>query len=200
LSWRTLRWVPFGAPRPQASRALNGLDPGGDGSFPSGLYLREPFTARDGFAREARVSARITLPHWQSIMIMAESDRFARAVDRWSRREGTWTHPKSEQIYGAGINYPGAEGGDRAMRLTLTSAGSSSIMKINPLVGDGRDVVFRVEYGADSIMTVFANGMRVESRPYTPTPDRRYRLFISGHSVESPVRMRYLRVWRLGER
>ena len=196
----TARWVPFGLPRPRASRALNGFDPGGDGSYPSGLYLREAFTAPQGFVVEARVSARISLPQWQGFTIFAESDRYASAIGRWNHRDGWLPLPKTQMFFESGIQYPGPEGGDRAMRLSLSGAGGTALVPISPAVGDGRDVVWRVEYGADSVMTVFANGMRVASRPYAPTRDGRYRLFLWGHSVESAVRVRYLRVWGLGGR
>lgn len=196
----TARWVPFGVPRPQASSAIGGLDPGGDGNYLSGLYLRAPFIASHGFVLEARVSIPVTLPYWQGITIVAESEEYARALRTWSHRKGTWPVPATQRFFESGIQYPGIEGPERATRITLLGAGGVSSVPISPRVGDGREVVLRVEYAADSTMRLFANGLQVGRRRYAPTHDGRYRLFVYGHSVESAVRVRRLRGWALDER
>jgi hypothetical protein len=196
----TTRWVPFGLPRPRAGSQIGGLDPGGDGSYPSGLYLRAPFQASNGFVVEARISVPITLAYWQGITIVAASEDYARAVGKWSHREGTWPRPLAEEVYESGIQYPAFEGGTRAMTMGVNSARHTLLAPISPVAGDGRDVVMRIEYGADSMMTVFANGLRMARRRYVPTKDGRYRLFVLGHSVETAVRVRRLRVWVMGAR
>ncbi len=194
----TTRWVPFGLPRPRAGSQIGGLDPGGDGSYPSGLYLRAPFQASNGFVVEARISVPITLAYWQGIAIMTESEAYARAVGTWSHREGTWPRPPAEGMYESGIQYPAIEGGTRAMTVAVLSARRTLLAPISPVAGDGHDVVMRMEYGADSMMTVYANGLRMARRRYVPTKDGRYRLFVFGHSVETAVRVRRLRVWGMG--
>jgi hypothetical protein len=44
-------------------------------------------------------------------------------------------------------------------------------------------------------MTVTINGAQMARRRYTPTSNGKYHLLIMGHSVESEVRLRRLRVW-----
>jgi DNA-binding SARP family transcriptional activator len=191
----TAVWVPFGIPRPRAGATLGGLDPGGDGSYPSGLYRREAFRAPRGFVLEARVAVPVTLPFWQGVALSVESERFAREVGRWPRDNGTWSVPSMEKVYEAGVQYPAHEGGDRAMTVAVNGTGRSSIIPISPLAGNGQDIVFRMEFGPDSMMTAFANGLRMVRRRYLPTPDGAYRLFLLGHSVDANVRVRRVRVW-----
>lgn len=63
---------------------------------------------------------------------------------------------------------------------------------------DGRDVLMTISWRADSSMTVTAEDQPIATRRHAPPPNGRVHLFVMGHSVESDVRVRALRIWSIG--
>lgn len=197
-SWSAIdskRWVSFGTPRPRASVALSGLDPAGDGSYPSGVYSRESFPVRSGIIIEAVVRVPVTLPYWQEVAIGLESDGFVRSVRRWNHRTGIWPSPNSEIFYSSGIKFPATEGAKRATLIAVSSAGSTAIHTVAADFGSGREILLTLSVGPRSTMSVTADGRLISSRRFVPPPSGRMHVFIMGHSVESDVRVRALRIW-----
>lgn len=159
------------------------------------MYSRDAWTARNGFVIEALVSVPVTLPYWQSLNLSVQSGEYVRAMRGWNHVTSTWVLPLAQGYFESGIQYPGIEGGLRTMSFTSFAARTVGITRVSPDLADGRNALIRMEFGADSSMVVTINGAQVARRRYAPTPDGRYHLFISGHSVETAVRVRRLRVW-----
>jgi hypothetical protein len=191
----TVRWRSFGAPRPRIGLATEGLDPGGDGSYPSGLYTRRAFTAPRGLVFDAIVSVPVTLPYWQGLTLTVMPEAVMNGMQKWNHVTGTWDQVRAARPFETGIQYPALESATRATSFTTISGGTSEQYAVSPAMGDGRDVALRVSLGPDSLMTVFINGQQYAQRRYTPTPNSRYHLMIMGHSAETRVRLRRLRVF-----
>ncbi len=189
------RWVSFGDPRPRASAALGGLDPAGDGSYPSGLYTRESFAADSGITVEAVVRVPVTRPVWQEILISLESEEFVRSIAGWNHRSGIWAAVNPNTFFSTGLKYPALEGRDRSSAFSISARGAGRIVPVSASLGDGHDVLLTVTLRRDSTAVYAANGVRIASLRYVPPPSGRYHLLIMGHSVESDVRMRAVRVW-----
>ena len=192
------RWVSFGDPRPRASLALSGFDPAGDGSYPSGVYSREAYAIDSGLVIEAVIRVPITLPYWQQIEFYLNSDTFVRNIGVWNHRTGTWPAVNPENFFETGTKYPALEGADRASLMAVNGAGTTTFRAVPESFADGRDVLMTITWRPDSTMTVTADGQRIAARRYAPPPSRRMHLFIMGHSVESDVRVRALRIWSIG--
>jgi hypothetical protein len=60
-------------------------------------------------------------------------------------------------------------------------------------------VTLIISLGRDSIMTVAADGSVIATRRWVAPAGGRAHLFVTGHSVESPVRLRALRIWSRGQ-
>ncbi len=198
-TWRdidSVRWRGFGDPRPRASTTLGGLHPGGDGSYPSGLYTRRAITAPRGLELEAAISVPITLPYWQSVNLELVPEQLVSGMQTWNHTTGTWNTAQTPRRYQTAFQYPVLESPTRAMSFNLGGGGTSERYIVSPAMGDGRDVALRMTLGVDSLVTVFINGQQYAQRRYLPTPTGRYHLMITGHSVETAVRVRRLRVWR----
>ncbi len=189
------QWMDFGEPRPRASLELGGLDPAGDGSYPSGLHTRTPLRIDDGLTVEALVRVPVTQPVWQEVGIYLESAEFTRAIAKWNHSTGTWPSSNPFAFFSTGMKYPAREGRARTTSLAISSGGSITYASVDSSIGDGRDVLLSLTLLRDSTMVVAVNGTPIGTRRYTPAPSGEYHLFIMGHSVESAVRVRAVRVW-----
>jgi DNA-binding SARP family transcriptional activator len=69
------KWRPFGAPRPSVDTSGDGVPSmlnGGEGSFTSGVYSIAKYSTREGLVVDSWVSVRITLDHWQLVILSLE--------------------------------------------------------------------------------------------------------------------------------
>ena len=193
-------WTAFGDPRPSAGETLGGLNPGGDGSYPSGAYTRQAYPARDGLVIEAVVRVPITLPYWQEISLSLESDAFTTSIRDWNHRTGTWSSPNPLQFFESSIKYPGREGVTRAGTFAVGSGGTVSLVHVPATIGDGHDVTIVLNIRPDAMMTVTVDGALVSTRRWAAPRDGLMHLFVTGHAVESSVRVRAVRIWSTGPR
>ncbi len=117
-------WIPFGAPRPvmvQGPDKIRGLNPNGDGSFPSGVYSAFHVTPTLGAGVEVQVSTAITSTLWQSVVVTLQSVRSqdydgwdhatgGRAPTRWGNEECLAKYPASETELGLHSLMVGGDG------------------------------------------------------------------------------------------
>lgn len=87
----TSRWQGFGEPMPQVVATPRGpaLLPNGDGSYPSGAFLKRTFASADGFGLEVELSTPITKSQWQTLSVEIFPREQLDAYRRWDLRTGT---------------------------------------------------------------------------------------------------------------
>jgi len=86
----TTRWQPFGIPPAVVVRTNQGpaLLPNGDGSYPSGAYLRTAFPVSRGAGVEFTATLPITRSQWQTLLVYIVSGETMASLRAWDHRTG----------------------------------------------------------------------------------------------------------------
>ncbi|MHB8837847.1 MAG: hypothetical protein ACYC7F_02720, partial [Gemmatimonadaceae bacterium] len=158
------RWRIFGDPQPLVVRTGRGpaFLPNGDGSYPSGAYLPEPFSAESGAGLEADLSLRVSHEQWQTLTVELRPVERLGALRRWDHRTG------AGPVAGAptcGISLPGDEGVIGREFLYLQGAGGIKKFRAPRGVYNGGWHRFRFQLLTDGRCALAVDGTPVGILP-----------------------------------
>jgi hypothetical protein len=200
-TWRTIdstRWLEFGAPRPRLITARDGsrgLNNNGDGSYASGVFIRDPIDPSTGIGIEARLSLPITRSELQNQLL---SIRSARVFDlaAWDRRT---TRPRldpkavnDECLFG----YPAGVGLAGISRLGFQAGGLQRFVPTDSSWPTGAWHRVRIQLFPDGTCGFAIDGVAQWRSPSRVPIDTSYRVWISGSSVETSLVVGPVQVWR----
>ena len=124
----TRRWQPYGIPRPTIVATDRGraLLPNGDGSYPSGAYSVDAFSASTGAGVEADVSLPITATQWQTLQVQLMSSSSLAAFRAWDHSNGPG--PTADERCAVAV--PGGEGAMALEDLQMDAGGTAATFAV----------------------------------------------------------------------
>lgn len=181
------RWQGYGEPRPYLNRgpgARRGMVPGGDGSFPSGAYLREDLPSISGVGLEAMVSTPVDRTIWQALhLALVHPSPSARGeLSRWDHRSGAPPPGILDNQFACNVSYPAGEG---LLAIGLVGFGGAGAAGKHPAPADlrsGRWWTVRMQVFPDGSCGVALDGKPVWRSPPSQARADSWRVWIGGSS------------------
>ncbi|HEX4935343.1 MAG TPA: hypothetical protein VFV33_19315, partial [Gemmatimonadaceae bacterium] len=157
----TRRWFPFGWPVPTIVPAGDGTRAmlnNGEGSFDSGVLLREALDPSRGIALDVRVSVAITQLQWQSLYVALFSRADTLAFRRAAGRNVSPSSPDVAYLCAASYGIEGKRRG-RQMLLTIDGATTIHVPSTDPGHFRGQWHTLRLQLLPDRRCGVAVNGV-----------------------------------------
>ena len=193
----TMRWLPFGSPRPfldRGPRGVAGLNNGGDGSYPSGVFSAALYGVTGGLGLEARVSIPVTRSQWQQLQLSIVSAR-AWPVERWDRLTGSPARVSfGSEACGAG--YPNGEGLAAVGSVAAIAGGQGRVAPADSTWRLGAWHRIRLQVFPDGECGVAIDGVPIWRSPGRLPLDQQYRVLLAGSSAGTKVLVGPFQVWR----
>ena len=191
------RWRYFGIPRPLVAIGPDGAAGflnNGDGSYPSGAYTRQGFTARNGLGFQARVSLPITRDHWQVLSLTLVDEASFENAATWDHQSGAPPFEGGVGDFNCGVGL-GGEGPFAKERVSVHSRDRSRILTVPRGFYDGRWRTIRIQILPDGSCGVALDGVPRWRLRGTLVTDHRYRLVISGQSAGTKLLVGPTDIW-----
>ncbi len=157
-------WIPFGDPSPLLVTSRDGRRAflnNGDGSYPSGAFTRSHWPARGGLGVEADVSVALTKGQWQVALLDLVGGLDSALAGNWDFRSEGMPNTSALPRQTCGLGYPDGEGALGKRRLSTGAGTSVGHIPVDPAIGDGRWMRFRVQLFEDGRCGVALDGRPV---------------------------------------
>ncbi len=166
----TGQWIPFGDPRPALYTrpdGVRGFWNRGDGSYASGAYTRQHWTASEGLGAEVRVSIPLSRGQWQVGSIELSGGFDSLHLAGWDHRTGTWpSNPAGDPRRNCGLSYPSGEGPLGRVRIGIGGPGGAQF-PVDSGLGNGEWITMRLQIFPDGRCGMALNGLPLR-RPTRP--------------------------------
>lgn len=196
----TRRWIPYGDPR---SRLVDGPDGpaflnNGDGSYPSGAYLRDGYSLSHGLAVEAEIRAPLTRTQWQSISIEWCGGCDSATMGAWDHSSGPPAYDGARrQVRTCSATFPSTEGPGTGDSLTF---GTRNLVWAVPdftrTMKSGRPHRLLLQLFADGRCGVALDGVGLAVSRVAVKRDRPFHLLLNGNSAGTRILVGPVRAWR----
>lgn len=191
----TLRWAPYGVPRPFLARHASGvaaLDVNGDSTYPSGTYSRQSFPADRGISVRVRLSVQLTALQWQiAALYLTPID--SSAMRRWDHVTGN--PPRFEVPRACIVNVPAGEGYPGVTRLRATFGSEVWIGALTPAQQRGVWIDVDLQLFPDGRCGVALAGRAQWISSVAVPTDMPMALMLEGKSVRGRALIGPLEVW-----
>jgi DNA-binding SARP family transcriptional activator len=195
LEWRSAEdsaVMLFGKPRPLVVNEP-GFGPAlltnGDSSFTSGFMSSHSYDGRRGLVLEARVSAPITMKHWQSIGVGLITGFDSLQFVSWDRSTGEIAG--TQRITACEMGYPGRPGPQGKDFIGWMGRDAPAPVEAS----SGRPFDVLVQLFPDGRCGVAVNGIPMGTTATPPAASSRYWLAIHGYSTRTKILVGRVRVW-----
>jgi len=199
--WRQLdssRWRPFGEPRPylkQGSGGVSTMVPGGDGSFPSGLYSVETWSAAEGLGVEAELSVPLNRTIWQMLSLALDPVHLHPDLAGWDHRSGATQKRPTTGAAACGLVVPAGEGATWLDYVAIASGAVFERIQMPFAFSDGRWFRVRMQLFPDGSCGYAVNGQPLVRLGSGAGATSRFRLWLTGHAVGTTPMIGPLEVW-----
>jgi DNA-binding SARP family transcriptional activator len=198
--WRDL-WVPFGAPSPSIAAGPDGVRAlwnRGDGSFASGVYSRDSYSAAAGLGAETTLSSPVTSTQWQTLVLQLDADLDSASLARWDHKTGGLPHRPivggSAISCNAGV--PAGEGAEWAGQISLGAGQSPGRAALPPGFATGRWYRLRLQIFPDGRCGAALDGRPIWISRRPIRTDRPFHVVLSGNSVGTRMLFGPVEVWQ----
>jgi hypothetical protein len=156
----TTRWQPFGTPPAEVIQTNRGsaLLPNGDGSYPSGAFLREAFAVSKGAGVEFTASLPVTRSQWQTLSVFIMDGALLPAMRAWDQRTG----PGPAFIDWCGFSAPGNNSTSAHAAVQLTARQRLKRVPVSRTLFDGSWHVLRLQLLEDGRCALAIDGVAVD--------------------------------------
>lgn len=193
------RWVAHGLPVPtivkQRDRTF-ALAPNGDGDYHSAVTSIVTLDAKGGAGVEIEVETPIDATKWQGIGLALDAGLTDARVRSWpagmDALPDAFTSPVNLSCL---VGYPAREGSSGVDRLIYSAGMSSQISGVTGELKSGKPYTIRIQIFDDGSCQVAINGKAMARQLGRVPTDGKFRIWISGASVGTNVRVRRVTAW-----
>jgi serine/threonine-protein kinase len=194
-------WISYGTPRPLIVDGADGQRAflnNGDGSYPSGAYLRKGYMLSHGLALEAEVWAPLTRTQWQTITIELCGGCDTTAMGAWDHSVGppAFDGPR-RQIRSCGAVFPSGEGPGKGDSMAFAARGMAGVvLDRTGLLQTGKRHILLLQLFADGRCGLALDGAGLVVSRAALRRDRAFHPVLSGNSVGTRMLVGRVKVWR----
>jgi DNA-binding SARP family transcriptional activator len=190
----TTRWQPFGTPPAKVVQTSRGpaLLPNGDGSYPSGAFLREAFAVSKGAGVEFTASLPVTRSQWQTLNVFLLPGDVLPAMRAWDQRTG----PGPAFIDVCGFSAPGSNSTSAHGAVQITSRQRVKRVPVPRALFDGTWHVLRLQLLEDGRCALAIDGVAVgDAGPVGGLPATAFVSIVGDDRFGGRLVVRHVEAW-----
>jgi len=191
-------FIPYGDPRPSVGRTTflsRGLLVNGDGSFTSGVYSRDEFSAERGLGVEAIVSTPIDSMQWQTLALEITAELEAKQLSEWDHRTEAPPNLSAVPHSGRCAAFMPAGEGPTAFRQLGGLNGETTQAAVPDELRSGRPYRLLVQLFPDGRCGIAINGKPLAIVNGQAMHSSHYRVVFYGRSVKTKIAFGPLTIW-----
>lgn len=193
----SVAWRVFGDPPATivVEDGRSAMLPGGDGVYPTGIYLKESLVSNIGIGVEVEARLPVDRTKFQSLGLQLVSASDSLALKAWDHRTGA---PPISNYDGCSTALPSAEGALGVRQLIVKSSGEVADHGSAPTPPNFYGRTWHrilLQYFPDGRCGLEVDGVSVAVTRSPRATLGHVRLFVTGHSVGTRILVRRLSIW-----